>query len=165
MPSSDVNVLVAAYDKSSVHHNIALEWLLAILGGDAQFTVFPIVLSAFLRIMTRSPRLVDPSQKAECAAFIRRITSSPNFVASASTKDPTERLLMFFDTPGVQGNAVPDAYLAALAIEHDCEWVTFDRGFARVSGPALAAARLTGLGDDMAVVVDCASEDDDHARR
>ena len=29
---------------------------------------------------------------------------------------------------------VPDVYLAALAIEHDCEWVSTDRGFARFPG-------------------------------
>jgi predicted nucleic acid-binding protein len=33
-----------------------------------------------------------------------------------------------------RGNTVPDAYLAALAIEHDAEWYTADRGFARFPG-------------------------------
>jgi predicted nucleic acid-binding protein len=33
-----------------------------------------------------------------------------------------------------KGNLVPDAYLAALAIESGCEWVTTDRDFARFSG-------------------------------
>jgi predicted nucleic acid-binding protein len=29
---------------------------------------------------------------------------------------------------------VPDAYLAAMAIESGCEWVTTDRDFSRFSG-------------------------------
>jgi uncharacterized protein len=33
-----------------------------------------------------------------------------------------------------QGNLVPDAYLAALAIEGGCELVTTDRDFARFTG-------------------------------
>jgi len=33
-----------------------------------------------------------------------------------------------------RGNTVPDAYLAALAIEHDAEWYSADRGFARFPG-------------------------------
>ncbi|MDR7300981.1 putative nucleic acid-binding protein [Haloactinomyces albus] len=33
-----------------------------------------------------------------------------------------------------KGNLVPDAYLAAIAIEHGCEWITADRGFARYPG-------------------------------
>jgi hypothetical protein len=30
-----------------------------------------------------------------------------------------------------RGNVVPDAYLAALAIEHGATWITLDRSFAR----------------------------------
>lgn len=35
---------------------------------------------------------------------------------------------------GAKGNLVPDAYLAALAIESGSEWITTDRGFARYPG-------------------------------
>lgn len=31
-------------------------------------------------------------------------------------------------------NNIPDAYLAALAIEADCEWITTDAGFGRYAG-------------------------------
>jgi predicted nucleic acid-binding protein len=34
----------------------------------------------------------------------------------------------------VRGNLVPDAYLAAMAIESGCEWVTTDRDFSRFEG-------------------------------
>lgn len=35
---------------------------------------------------------------------------------------------------GVKGNLVPDAYLAALAIESGSEWVTTDRDYSRFPG-------------------------------
>jgi predicted nucleic acid-binding protein len=35
---------------------------------------------------------------------------------------------------GARGNVVPDAFHAALAIEHGATWVTTDRGFARFPG-------------------------------
>lgn len=35
---------------------------------------------------------------------------------------------------GLRGNAIPDAYLAALALEQGATWVTTDRGFARYEG-------------------------------
>jgi hypothetical protein len=35
---------------------------------------------------------------------------------------------------GVKGNRVPDAYLAALAIESGSEWITTDRDFSRFPG-------------------------------
>ena len=34
----------------------------------------------------------------------------------------------------LKGNDVTDAYLAALAIEHGCEFVTVDKGFKRFPG-------------------------------
>ena len=47
---------------------------------------------------------------------------------------------------GAKGNLVADAYLAALAIERGCEWVTTDRDFSRFEGlkwrhPLPSAAR------------------------
>ena len=35
---------------------------------------------------------------------------------------------------GAKGNLVPDAYLAAMAIESGCEWITTDRDFSRFTG-------------------------------
>jgi len=35
---------------------------------------------------------------------------------------------------GARANVVPDAYLAALAVEHDATWLTADRAFARFQG-------------------------------
>ena len=35
---------------------------------------------------------------------------------------------------GVKGNRVPDAYLAAPAIESGSEWITTDRDFSRFPG-------------------------------
>ena len=32
------------------------------------------------------------------------------------------------------GNRIPDAFHAALAIEHGCEWVSLDRGFSALPG-------------------------------
>jgi hypothetical protein len=34
----------------------------------------------------------------------------------------------------ITGRDVTDAWFAALAIEHGCEWITMDRGFARFAG-------------------------------
>ena len=37
-------------------------------------------------------------------------------------------------TAVIEGNLVPDAYLAALAIESGSEWITTDRDFVRFPG-------------------------------
>jgi predicted nucleic acid-binding protein len=35
---------------------------------------------------------------------------------------------------GTRGPRVSDAWFAALAIEHGCTWITFDRDYARFDG-------------------------------
>jgi hypothetical protein len=35
---------------------------------------------------------------------------------------------------GARGNVIPDAFLAAIAIESGSEWITTDRGFRRFPG-------------------------------
>lgn len=37
-------------------------------------------------------------------------------------------------TVGAKGNLIPDAWLAALAIESGCEWFSTDRDFSRFPG-------------------------------
>jgi hypothetical protein len=43
-------------------------------------------------------------------------------------------LLAFLPAAGATADRVPDAYLAALALDLDAELVTADRGFARFQG-------------------------------
>ena len=54
------------------------------------------------------------------------------------TPGPTERhprvLEALLSEPGVQGNLVPDAHMAALAIEHGLELCSTDGDFARFPG-------------------------------
>jgi len=45
--------------------------------------------------------------------------------------DIFERIYIESDT---RGPRVSDAWFAALAIEWDCEWITFDRDYARFPG-------------------------------
>jgi predicted nucleic acid-binding protein len=77
--------------------------------------------------------------------FIDALLQSP----TATVVRPGERHWDLFRPLCIEGNAtgdrVPDAYLAALAIEHGCELVTFDRGFGRYPGLRWSApAMLSG---------------------
>lgn len=42
-----------------------------------------------------------------------------------------EIFLDLLERAAPRGNLVPDAYLAAMAIESGCEWITTDRDYAR----------------------------------
>jgi len=104
------------------------------MNGDEAFGVADLVLSSVLRIVT-NPRVFDPPSTWEQAReFADAVRSAPSAVSVA----PGPRLWQIFtelgDKSGVRGNLVPDAYLAALAIESGSEWITANRGFARYPG-------------------------------
>jgi toxin-antitoxin system PIN domain toxin len=130
----DVNVLVYAHRADSADHQEYREWLQAIVNGDAAFGMADLVLSGFLRVVTHPRVFQDPSPLDAALEFVNQIRSRPGFVSVA----PGDRHWDIFEalcrTADARGNRVPDAYLAALAIEHGAEWVTTDRDFARFPG-------------------------------
>lgn len=134
MRSCDVNVLVYAHD---VHHPRQREyaaWLEDVVNGPENFGLPSIVLSGFIRIVTHPKILGTPLSPDHAVDVADRLRLGPSTIAM----DPGRRHWSVFGElcrkVGAKGNSVPDAYLAALAIEHGCEWNTTDRGFARFPG-------------------------------
>jgi len=130
----DVNVLVHAFHGGSPDHEAHRAWLEAVVADDAAFGVSELVLSGFVRVVTH-PRVFDPpAPLADALAFAAALRSQPNAVIVS----PGDRHWAIFERLAVtarsRGNLVPDAYLAALAIEHGAEWVTTDRDFSRFPG-------------------------------
>ena len=82
-----------------------------------------------------NPRVFrEPTPLETAIRFANAIRRSPATITIA----PQERHWSLFTDlcrlVEARGNAVPDAYLAALAIESGGTWVTADRGFARFPG-------------------------------
>ncbi len=127
----DVNVLVYAHREDADNHLKYRAWLEALLNGDAAYGVCSVVLSGFLRVATHPKVFRSPSTINQAIAFAEQIRSRPNAVPV----EPGPRHWGIFRRlcvdHGVRGNLVPDAYLAALAIESGCEWVSADRDFNR----------------------------------
>jgi uncharacterized protein len=92
------------------------------------------VLSGFLRVATHPKVFTKPSPPAKAMEFAEQLRGRPNCVPVA----PGHRHWGIFRTlcadAGIKGNLVPDAYLAAMAIEAGCEWITTDRDFSRFKG-------------------------------
>jgi predicted nucleic acid-binding protein len=61
------------------------------------------------------------------------LNSGPAWVPGPTPRH-AEILARLLATPGVHGNLVPDAHLAALAIEHGLELNSTDGDFARFAG-------------------------------
>ena len=130
----DVNILVYAHREDAVRHTDYRAWLEALLGGETSFGMADLVLSGFVRIVTH-PRVFDPPTPIEEAlGFAETVRESPNRVDVRPGPRHWEIFARLCRDTGAKGNLVPDAYLAALAIESGSEWITTDGDYARFSG-------------------------------
>ena len=130
----DVNVLVYAYREDAPGHAGFRAWLQDTLESDLAFGVPDLVLSGFLRIVTH-PRVFDPPSAIDHALdFAEVIRTRPNTVPVAPGPRHWAIFTRLCRQAGVKGNLVPDAYLAALAIESGSEWITTDRDYSRFPG-------------------------------
>lgn len=127
----DVNVLVYAHREDTAQHATCRPWLEGVINGNESYALSELVLSGFIRVVTHPKVFTRPSSLAEALEFTEQLRGRPNCVPIA----PGQRHWQIFRSlcveAGAKGNLVPDAYLAAVAIEAGCEWVTTDRDFAR----------------------------------
>ena len=130
----DINVLVYAHRADASNHEAYRDWVDRMVNGDEAYGVADLVLSGFVRIVTHPRVFLRPSPLADAFAFAAQLRSQANCVPIAPGArhwDIFERLCSSCNT---RGNLVPDAYLAALAIESGCEWITTDRDYSRFDG-------------------------------
>jgi hypothetical protein len=130
----DVNVLVYAHRRDAPDHARHLAWLEATINGDEAYGLADLVLSGFLRVVTHPRVFSPPSSLDDALAFAEALRARPNCVPVAPGPRHWGLFASLCRRAGAKGNLVPDAYLAALAIESGSEWITTDRGFARFPG-------------------------------
>lgn len=129
----DANLLLYATDSSSVHHDKAAHWLETVLTGSRRVGLPLQTIAAFVRIST-NPRVWDrPITPAQAWRRVRAwLDADPVWVptAGARTAEVLGDLIMRYH---LSANLVPDATLAALALEHGLVVVSADTDFARFS--------------------------------
>jgi hypothetical protein len=91
-------------------------------------------LSGFARVVTHPKVFKRPSSAADAFAFAQQLRDQPNCVRVEPGPRHWDLFRRLCLDAGVKGNLVPDAYLAAIAIESGCEWISTDRDFSRFSG-------------------------------
>ena len=130
----DVNPLIYAFRSDAPLHAVCRSWLAAVVSGDARFGLSCLVLSAVVRITTDHRIFSVPSSTIEALAFCDALIGQ----AHCQIVEPGERHWDIFRRLCIEtdtrGPRVTDAWYAALAIEWGCEWITFDRDFARFPG-------------------------------
>ena len=132
----DANILLYACNAAADLHVESRDWLDEKLNGTARVGLPWSSLLAFLRIAT-NPRVF---RSPLTMAMAWEQVSSWLSAETAWAPEPTERhaavLGNLLALPGVHGNLVPDANLAALAIEHGLTLCSTDGDFARFPGLA-----------------------------
>lgn len=130
----DVNVLVYAFREDAPGHPEYRAWLNDLVAGDEAYAVSDQILSGFLRIVTHPKVFRPPTPFSRAIAFVRALRDRPNAVPVQPGARHWEIFVRLCGHRGVRGNLVADAWLAALAIESGCEFVTADADFARFRG-------------------------------
>lgn len=130
----DVNILVYAFRPDADQHKDYADWLNDRTSSDEAFGFSDHVFSSVLRVVTNRRAFEQPSAILTALDFVDEMRSLPNAVAIRSGPRHWGIFSKLCRETKATANMVPDAYLAALAIEHGCEWITADRGFARFPG-------------------------------
>jgi uncharacterized protein len=130
----DVNVLLNAHRREADRHKEYRQYVESMLNGDETYAVSDFVINGFVRVAT-NPRVWRPSTPLDDALrFGESVRNQPHAVVIS----PGARFWGIFTRVCRQAQVttklIPDAYLAALAIEHGCEFITADRDFARFRG-------------------------------
>lgn len=130
----DANLLIYAHVTSFPEHSAARDWLDAQLSGSA-LVGFPWPrLLGFLRIVT-NPRIFEqPEPISEAWGQVADWLACESAWIPQQGERHVEILADLLADPGVRANLVPDAHLAALAIEHGLMLHSTDGDFARFPG-------------------------------
>ncbi len=127
----DVNLLLYATNSSASQHTAAREWLDRLLGGASPVGLPWSTLLGFLRLATNSRIVSHPLTMAVAWRQVSQWLACDSVWIPLPTARHAEILEALLAEPGVHANLVPDAHLAALAIEHGLTLCSTDGDFAR----------------------------------
>jgi toxin-antitoxin system PIN domain toxin len=131
----DTNVMIYAHRRDAERHLEYQSWMQAMIDGPEPYAVSDFALTGMVRVVTDRRIYRDEATTIrEALAFADEIRNQPH----AHVVSPGARFWPIFRDfclkVGASGKLVPDAYLAALAVEHGCELISEDKDFRRFPG-------------------------------
>jgi len=130
----DVNLLVYAWDAGAPQHEAARTWLDARLSEPGRVAMPWESVLGFLRVVT-NPRIYErPASVARAWAQVRGWLAGENVWMPQANEEHGVVLGALLRELGGGSRLIPDAHLAALAIEHGLTLCSTDGDFARFPG-------------------------------
>lgn len=127
----DANVLLFAVDTTASAHARASEWIHEQLNGERRVGIPWVSLTAFVRISTHPRASSHPLKPSDAWSIAADWIASPMVWIPGPTDQHADVLGRLIRTYNLAGNLIPDAHLAAMAIEHGLEVCSADTDFAR----------------------------------
>ena len=130
----DANLLIYAQVSSFEQHSLARRWLEREMNGGGRIGLPWPSLLAFVRLVS-NPKLFSRPQSVNGAwRQVEEWLGIPGVWIPQPGEQHRKVLCDLLELDGIQSNAVPDAHLAALAIEHGLTLCSSDVGFRRFPG-------------------------------
>ena len=131
----DTNVLIYAHRRDAERHQEYKAWTQAMVSGPEPYVVSDFALTGMVRVVT-NPRIYphDAATINEALAFAAQVRSQPHARVISPGPGFWDIFARLCQQVDARAKLVPDAYLAALALEHGCEVVTTDKDFRRFPG-------------------------------
>jgi toxin-antitoxin system PIN domain toxin len=127
----DANLLIYSADNRSPHHPQASNWLAGALNGPHRVALPWTSLGAFLRVVTHPRIMTTPITAVRAWQYVDQWLALDSVWVPPATERTAAVLGDLMTSTQVTGNLVPDAMLAALAIEHGLVVATTDTDFGR----------------------------------
>lgn len=127
----DANLLLYAVHRTSAFHEAARAWLTEQLNGPRRVGLPWQSLGAFLRIATHPRAFERPLTAQDAWARVEDWLAAPSVWIPVPGDRHASILGQLLIDHDVRGNLVPDAQLAALALEHGLTVCSADTDFAR----------------------------------
>ncbi|MDQ6777631.1 MAG: type II toxin-antitoxin system VapC family toxin [Actinomycetota bacterium] len=130
----DANVLLYAVDRAGIKHERSRSWLDTSLAGTEAVGLAWIALLAFVRLGTNASIFPSAMTTEDATSQVEAWLAAPATVVAQPTPRHASLLRGLLRDTGTAGNLTTDAHLAALALEHGADIVSYDRDFARFPG-------------------------------
>lgn len=130
----DINLLIYAYNAAAPLHEPARDWWTTCLNGREPVALPWIVSAGFIRLTTHPRVLEDPLEAREAVNYVEAWLDRPQVIVVEPGRRFQGCFFKYLNALGTGGNLTTDAYLAALAVDHQAELQSNDTDFHRFNG-------------------------------